>query len=94
MRSHIKRFIRHCKHEEYDVLIDRTTIWGNPFYIGRDGTRKQVIAKYRIWLLDQPRLLALLPTLRGKKLGCWCGRDKACHGDVLAELANRSESLW
>ena len=25
--------------------------------------------------------------LRGKVLGCWCS-PKACHGDVLAEIAN------
>ena len=29
------------------VLIDRRTRWGNPFVIGRDGTREQVIARYR-----------------------------------------------
>ncbi|MBA3285144.1 MAG: DUF4326 domain-containing protein, partial [Nitrosopumilus sp.] len=25
--------------------------------------------------------------LRGKTLGCWC-RPDACHGDLLAELAD------
>ena len=25
--------------------------WANPFKIGRDGTRDEVIAKYRAWLL-------------------------------------------
>ena len=29
------------------VLIDRRTRWGNPFVVGRDGTREQVIARYR-----------------------------------------------
>ena len=29
------------------VLIDRRTRWGNPFVVGRDGTRAQVIARYR-----------------------------------------------
>ena len=29
------------------VLIDRRTRWGNPFVVGRDGTRPQVIARYR-----------------------------------------------
>jgi hypothetical protein len=62
----------------------------NPFEIGRDGTREEVIAKYRTWLGEQPHLMKLLPTLRGKVLGCWCA-PKACHGDVLKELAERGE---
>jgi hypothetical protein len=27
--------------------------WGNPFVIGNDGTREQVIAKYEAWLQTQ-----------------------------------------
>lgn len=26
--------------------------------------------------------------LRGKNLACWCPLDKACHADVLLEIAN------
>jgi hypothetical protein len=29
--------------------------------------------------------MALLPTLKGKTLGCWC-KPEACHGDVLVEF--------
>jgi Domain of unknown function (DUF4326) len=77
----------HCKREAYDVYIGRPSKWGNPFVLGKDGTREQVIAKYRCWLLTQPALMAALPELRGKTLGCWCA-PHACHGDVLVELAN------
>ncbi len=76
----------HCMTEPYDVLIDRRTKWGNPFIIGKDGTREQVIAKYRVYVRQFPKLTAALPELRGKTLGCWC-KPQACHGDVLAELA-------
>jgi hypothetical protein len=76
----------HCRRERYDVYIDRPSRWGNPFVVGRDGTREEVIAKYRQWLMGRPDLLARLGELRGKVLGCWC-KPKACHGDVLAELA-------
>lgn len=69
------------------VRIDRATKWGNPFKIGIDGTRDEVIAKYREYILGRPDLLADLPELKGKALACWCA-PKACHGDVLAELAN------
>lgn len=77
----------HWRKEACDVRIDRPSIWGNPFKIGPDGTRSQVIAKYRDWILTQPHLLARLPELRGKVLGCWCS-PQMCHGDVLAELAD------
>lgn len=76
----------HCKRSPYDIYIGRPSIWGNPFEIGRDGTRAQVIEKYRDWLLRQPHLVAKLPELRGKTLGCWCA-PKDCHGRVLVELS-------
>jgi hypothetical protein len=33
-------------------------------------------------------LRALLPTLRGHNLGCWCSLSAPCHADVLLALAN------
>ena len=76
------------RYETCDVRIDRSTKWGNPFKIGRDGTREEVIEKYRRWLAGKSDLLAAVGELRGKRLGCWCA-PLACHGDVLAEIANR-----
>lgn len=76
----------HCKRSRYDVYIGRPSKWGNPFTIGRDGDRAQVIARYERWLMEQPELVAALPELAGKTLGCWCA-PRACHGDVLARLA-------
>jgi hypothetical protein len=83
----------HCKRDRCEVYIGRPSKWGNPFVIGRDGTREQVIAKYRAFVLGRPELIAALPELRGKTLGCWCA-PLPCHGDVLAELAtvNRRRS--
>lgn len=81
----------HCKHAPFDVYIGRPSRWGNPFKIGRDGTREEVIAKYRAWVQSQPALMAALPELRGKVLGCWC-KPEACHGDTLAELADAKEA--
>ena len=76
----------HCKRARYDVYIGRPSRWGNPFQIGRDGTRAQVIARYERWLEEQPELLAALPELAGKTLGCWCA-PAPCRGEVLARLA-------
>jgi len=77
----------HCKRSTYDVYIGRPSKWGNPFSIGRDGACMEVIEKYRAWVMQQPELLAALHELKGKILGCWCV-PWACHGDVLAELAD------
>lgn len=68
----------------WDVRIDRRTKWGNPFKIGRDGTREDVITKYREWIVSQT-LMDDLGELGGKRLGCWY-KPEACHGDVLVEL--------
>ena len=73
---------------ENAVYIGRPSIFGNPFVVGVDGSRAEVIEKYR-------RLLALNTSLReqvikqlkGKDLVCWCS-PKPCHGDVLIEIAN------
>jgi len=69
---------------------ERLEKWGNPFKVGRDGTRDEVIAKYEAWIQTQPELMAALPGLRGKVLGCWCA-PLACHGDVLMRLAEGGE---
>lgn len=76
----------HLKRSRYDVRIDRATKWGNPYVIGTDGTREDVIRKYADWLPTQPHLMKSLPELQGRVLGCWCA-PQACHGDVLATLA-------
>jgi len=76
--------------EPFDVYIGRPSKWGNPFKIGKDGSREEVIQKYRQWILDNPTLIAQLATeLKGKTLGCWC-KPNTCHGDVLAELADQT----
>jgi hypothetical protein len=92
----MSRWVVHCKNEHYDVYIGRAvprsgfkaSIWGNPFKLGKDGTREEIMAKYRAWLRTQPDLMARLPELKGKILGCWCAPE-ACHGDILSEFANR-----
>jgi len=84
--------IVHCDKEEYDVYIGRGSIWGNKFEIGKDGTRKEVIDKYRTYVLNNKELMNLLPFLKDKVLGCWC-KPKACHGDVLKEIVENKMIL-
>lgn len=84
-----KTQVVHCRKADYQVYIGRGSKWGNPFKIGPDGSRKDVIKKYREWILEPERasLRESLHELRGKILGCYC-KPLACHGDVLAELAD------
>jgi hypothetical protein len=80
---------------DYDVYIGRgngraglkRSKWANPFKVGKDGSRDEVIAQYRAYLDEHPDLLRAIPELVGKRLGCWCAPE-SCHGDVLAALAN------
>ena len=72
------------------VLIDRRTKWGNPFKLGVDGDREQVITRYRADLWRRIRAgevsLRELAELDGCWLACWC-EPLPCHGDVLARAA-------
>lgn len=80
---------------DYDVYIGRPnrrrglagSAWANPFVIGRDGDRAEVIAMYEVYLLLRGDLRARIGELRGKRLACWCA-PLACHGHVLARLAD------
>jgi hypothetical protein len=72
----------------YDIYIGRPSAWGNPFVIGKDGNRDEVIRKYKEYVQTIPDFKRVIKEqLRGKTLGCWC-KPNACHGDVLAEIAD------
>ena len=77
--------------QDEGIYIGRPSVWGNPFEIGREGTRDQVIAKYEAWAKSNPDLVAKAKLeLRGKNLVCWCS-PLPCHGDVLLRIANDIE---
>ena len=80
----------HCKKESYDIYIGRPSKWGNPFKVGKDGTRKEVIEKYRNYILANKKLMNCLDELDEKILGCWC-KPKLCHGDILVELIEKKK---
>jgi len=75
----------HYKKEPFDIYIGRGSIWGNPFKIGRDGNRKDVLKKFKIYAENSPKILKRLHILKDQTLGCNC-KPKDCHGDVLKEL--------
>lgn len=70
------------------VYIGRPSIFGNPFVIGVDGNRNEVIEKYRRHIaLNIGLRKQIMTELKDKDLVCWCS-PKPCHGDVLLEIAN------
>lgn len=76
------------------VYVGRPSLFGNPFKIGLDGSREEVVAKYRKWVLESShpsaeyvRNVIKQGALRDKDLVCWCAPEP-CHADVLLELAN------
>jgi Domain of unknown function (DUF4326) len=81
------RVVRAGRRQGEDVTyIGRPTMWGNPFVIGRDGSRKEVIELYEQWISSHPKLVEeARRVLKGKALSCWC-HPLACHGDVLVRI--------
>lgn len=65
------------------VYIGRGSPYGNPFVIGKDGTREEVIAKFECEVLPDLDVRAL----RGKDLLCYCF-PKPCHGTPIMKKAN------
>lgn len=63
----------------------------NPYKIGADGTRDQVINKYKKWLSTNQHLLSDIAKLDGKNLVCWC-YPKKCHVDVLIGLLKQAKN--
>jgi len=75
--------------EPYTVYIGRGSKWGNPYHIGKDGDRSDVISKYRALLYRKIRdgriTIDELLALKGETLGCFC-KPKSCHGDIIVEM--------
>ncbi len=69
------------------VYIGRPSKWGNPYHVSTGRTA--CIALFREYAECTPQLLNSLHELRGKTLVCFC-KPQACHGDVLAELADQT----
>ena len=72
-------------------------------YLGtEEELRAFSVQVFREWMTDNKRfghgqevqlknLLESLPMLRGMNLACWCPLGRACHADVLLELANKNK---
>ena len=81
------------------IYVGRPSVLGNPFIIGRDGDREEVIRQYRCWLWDELQRgtgpvreelqrLCALARQDDLALSCWC-YPLPCHGAVI-----RAALLW
>lgn len=72
------------------IYIGRPSIWGNPYVIGKDGTREEVLQKYKQYLGRKIKSgeisIRKLASLYGKNLLCSCA-PRPCHGDILEKAA-------
>ena len=85
----ITKVVNVRKTKNYDVYIGRGSSWGNPYAIGPDDDREEVIRKYK-YDFDRGFLKGGKEDFRelaGKTLGCYC-KPEACHGDVIAAHLN------
>lgn len=83
------------------VFIDKTRFpqnsskFANPFKIGKDGTREEVLLKYKNYIVNRLEsdndLIDELLLLKDKNLGCWC-YPEMCHGNIILELIEKYSS--
>ena len=70
------------------VIVDRTSQWGNPFVIGKDGNRDEVCDRFEAYakkrVAEDPEWIK---PLVGKDLACHCA-PKRCHAQTLLRLAS------
>ncbi|MGD0652915.1 MAG: DUF4326 domain-containing protein [Thermoguttaceae bacterium] len=81
----MNRIVNIHKTDQFDVFIGRGSKWGNPFAISNKCSREQAIVMYETYIRQRPDLLADLPELLGKVLGCYRA-PLPCHGEVLLKL--------
>ena len=95
------RIVNKRNYNNPGIYAGRPSPLGNPFVIGRDGDREEVIRKYRDFLKtalrNDRRIKAEFERLQelNKKgdviLICWCAPSK-CHGDVIKEILESKDA--
>lgn len=66
------------------VYIGRGSPYGNPFVIGKDGSRDDVCDKFEAQVLPYLDLTPLI----GKDLVCFC-KPQRCHGDSIVKAIEK-----
>jgi hypothetical protein len=95
------------KRKNFTLYIGRSwaglpqSVFHNPFHVGKDGTRDEVLAKFAAYFYapEQKSLrdLALYAINVDREiLGCWC-YPLPCHGDIIAGYVKwkcQEATLW
>lgn len=67
----------------------KESLFHNPFIIGKDGDREEVLTKFKNYfykkLTNDENFNYELWKLKDKTLACWCKPEK-CHCDIIAEF--------
>lgn len=85
----------HCLHSSFTHYIGRAfagfaeSPFHNPFHVGKDGDRAEVMLKFAVyWYSPERRRLRLAAQILipdDSVLGCWCHpKYPDCHGDLIA----------
>ena len=74
------------------------SVFGNPFRIGKDGTRDEVIAKYQEWINDPKqqgvRFKMYERLIDAKVLVCHCAPER-CHAEEIVSILEKyKQSDW
>ena len=91
-----KKFFPYYPEAPTHIYIGRPSVLGNPYRIGVNGTREEVIEKYTTWFRYQleynHHVVSEIRRLREVHLEypnlyliCWCA-PLACHGHVIASV--------
>jgi len=74
------------------VWIMRPGPFANPYRIGRDGNRLQVIEKFESYARRTGWLKGLIARLPADSVLVCCCKPKPCHGDVIVKLSQELNS--
>jgi hypothetical protein len=81
-----KHLIEWAESEGKAVAIDRSSEWGNPFVLGKDGNRDAACSFFaECWIPRSDRFSKAAAALTGKVLVCHCYPER-CHGEALIKL--------
>ena len=87
----------HCKIDKYTIYIGRPSVLGNPYVIGKDGSRDEVCDKFEEYVKNTPKVLDAIKNLNDNDiLGCWCkqkNKNVRCHGDSIVKIYNSLKAV-
>jgi hypothetical protein len=86
------------EHINSNVPIDSRGWLGNPYRVGRHGSREEVVEKFMNDFIQKLNSNAefrrAVAELEGETLGCWCQRaheddGDLCHGEVIKRAVEK-----